>query len=262
VANHAGPPGKQVIRGPYLQSGTMTNIIVCWRTDQPSDSRVQFGLAADALAWEVQDTGLTTEHRITLTNLAPDTKYYYNVGTSQKPLAVGPGHCFITAPAVPKPTRIWAIGDAGTASAGWYGSWEVRDAYYTFTGPRETDVWLMLGDNAYHYGTDSQYQVAVFNTYQDLLRRCVVWSTLGNHETYAPQAGEPMAYFPIFELPIDGRAGGVAWAPKTITHSTTETFISSASTRAIRTPAGRSDVDMAGRGSVGEHERLGDRVLA
>ena len=46
----------------------------------------------------------------------------------------------------------------------------VRDAYSTFAGARPTDVWLMLGDNAYYAGTDSEYQGAVFNVFQQYLR--------------------------------------------------------------------------------------------
>jgi hypothetical protein len=198
----------RVVRGPYLQSGTASNIVVRWRTDLPSDGRVQFGLQSSALNWQVPDASLTKEHIITLTNLAPNTKYYYAIGTSGENLAGDDSHYFVTAPLGPKPTRIWAIGDSGTASAGvdtWRG---VRDAYVAHTGGRETDVWLMLGDNAYHYGTDAQFQVAVFEAYAELLRKWTLWSTIGNHETYAPLIGEPIAYFDNFTFPTAGEAGG------------------------------------------------------
>ena len=205
VGAESSSPGVEIIRGPYLQCGTTTNIIVRWRTDVLTDSLVTFGLAASALDWSVLDPDMVTDHAVTLTNLAPNTKYYYSIGTSDFVLAGDTGHFFRTAPAEPKPTRIWAIGDSGTASAFGLGSWEVRDAYRTFTAERETDVWLMLGDNAYWIGTDEEYQIGVFDTYPDFLRRNSVWSTIGNHD-----AATPSAYFDIFSLPTDGRAGGLA----------------------------------------------------
>jgi hypothetical protein len=41
----------------------------------------------------------------------------------------------------------------------------VLDAYNNFTknNPHHTNLWLMLGDNAYNQGTDNQYQNAVFS---------------------------------------------------------------------------------------------------
>jgi len=38
---------------------------------------------------------------------------------------------------------------------------------------RHTDLWLMLGDNAYDTGTFNEYH-AVFDMYPHLLRRCPV----------------------------------------------------------------------------------------
>jgi hypothetical protein len=80
----------------------------------------------------------------------------------------------------------------------------VRDAYYNYTGARDTDVWLLLGDNAYQLGTDDEYQRGFFDVYPDMLRKTVVWSTIGNHEYYTD------VYLSIFNFPKNGEAGGVA----------------------------------------------------
>jgi hypothetical protein len=199
-----------LVRGPYLQMGTPTNVLVCWRTDRPTNSIARFGLTAGALSWEVRSDGLTNNHCLELTNLTPNTKYFYSVGANDTNMARGPEFYCITAPTSAKPTRIWALGDCGTASdPNQMGAFKVRDAYLAFAGSRETDVWLMLGDNAYGSGTDSEYQSAVFNVYQAALRRWPLWSTLGNHETYAPLIGQAVAYWDIFRLPTLGEAGGV-----------------------------------------------------
>ena len=36
---------QSVVRGPYLQSGTPTNVVVRWRTDVLTDGRVCYGTA-------------------------------------------------------------------------------------------------------------------------------------------------------------------------------------------------------------------------
>ena len=202
------PPAASLVRGPYLQSGTPTNILVRWRTEDRAPGKVQFGLSPGALSWSVENSDTETEHSLSLTNLAPDTKYYYAIVAGTQVLSSGADHHFITSPATQKPTRIWAIGDAGTSSANSFGQWDVRDAYYTFAGDRHTDVWLMLGDNAYYEGTDLEYQTAVFDTYPALLRTTPVWSTMGNHETYSVEPNGIHAYFGAFNFPTAGQAGG------------------------------------------------------
>lgn len=196
-------------RGPYVQMTTKTTAILRWRTDYLSPSQLRVGEEPDRLHWTLSDSDLALDHRVVIAGLRPGTRYYYAVGDTFGQLAGGADFYFTTAPAQPKPTRIWAIGDCGTAGAGDFGSWLVRDAYYQYTGSRETDVWLMLGDNAYYSGTDAEYQAAVFDTYTTLLQRTAVWSTLGNHETYSPLPGGHLSYFDIFDFPTDGEAGGV-----------------------------------------------------
>jgi hypothetical protein len=202
----------ELIRGPYLQMGTPTSVIVKWRTDEPTDSFVFYGPSPDNLYLVDGDFTPATEHSIRVTGLYPNTQYFYSIGSLIERLAGGDeNHFFIThpPPGTAKPTRIWAIGDAGTASADDFGSHLVRDAYYGYTATNRTDVWLMLGDNAYYYGRDWEYQMAVFDTYPTILRNTILWSTLGNHETYGPDTQGRIAYHDIFSLPTEAEAGGV-----------------------------------------------------
>ena len=100
------------------------------------------------------------------------------------------------------------LGDSGTANSN---AQAVRNAYLNFTGATHTNLWLMLGDNAYENGTDSEYQAAVFNMYPTTLRQSVLWPALGNHDT--AQSSNPPAslpYFAMFTLPAAAQAGGVA----------------------------------------------------
>ncbi len=205
------PAVTNVTRGPYLQTGTATNIIVRWRTDFPTDSVVRFGSTTNNLALAVTNSTVTTEHEVLVGGLTPQTKYFYSIGTSTATLTASDSNqYFITSPVpgTPKPTRIWAIGDFGFGTAA---QAQVRDAYYNFNGTNHTDVWLMLGDNAYNSGTDSEYQTGVFDVYTSLFRKAVPWPTLGNHDTGGTNVfTNNYPYFDIFTLPKNGESGGMA----------------------------------------------------
>ena len=49
VAEGAVDEAQTVVRGPYLQSGTPSSVIVKWRTDEATDSLVRYGLDPDGL---------------------------------------------------------------------------------------------------------------------------------------------------------------------------------------------------------------------
>jgi hypothetical protein len=116
---------------------------------------------------------------------------------------------FVTHPPIgpSQPTRVWVLGDPGTRKKA---ERDVRDAYYKWTGDRHTDFWLMLGDNAYTSGKDSEYQGAIFQMFDAMLRKSVLWPSLGNHD--AGSANSPIqfgVYYDIFTLPTMAQAGGV-----------------------------------------------------
>ena len=81
-------------------------------------------------------------------------------------------HFFRTAPTTGtlKQTRVWVLGDSGTGDGN---AIAVRDSYYGFGAGRHTDLWLMLGDNAYPSGTDDNYQTKMFEIFPEVLRRSV-----------------------------------------------------------------------------------------
>ncbi len=209
-----------LVRGPYLQSGSPTTAVVRWRGDVAADSQVRYGLAPEKLESSAEVPGTRTEHTVLLSGLTPNTKYYYAIGRTDPALgtfvqvAGDADHFFVTLPTTPRATRIWALGDAGTATASQI---KVRDAYYKLAASdqRYTDVMLMLGDNAYNTGTDAEYQAAVFDMYPKILRQSFLWSAVGNHETAQASTFEisgPTAppYFNIFDFPTIGQSGGVA----------------------------------------------------
>jgi len=201
----------QLTRAPYLQRGTYDTVVLHWRTDLPTDSEVLCGTTQGSLSVCLQDAALVSDHALELTGLNRNTDYWYAVGSIGTIFAGDdPDHRFRTAPlpGVAKPTRVWIIGDSGTADIH---AQDVRDAYQTFTAGTPTDVWLMLGDNAYPDGTDLNYQAALFDIFPSLLRQTVLWPAFGNHDAIASNAvSRSGPYFDIFDLPLAAEAGGVA----------------------------------------------------
>jgi calcineurin-like phosphoesterase family protein/Calx-beta domain-containing protein/purple acid phosphatase-like protein/thrombospondin type 3 repeat protein len=215
LAGAALPADAQtVLRGPYLQRGSHNQVIVRWRTDSATDSRVRTSTSLTGTFTNVDNSTSTTEHEVTLSGLTANTKYFYSIGSTSAVLS-GPdaNTFFVTSPTpgVAKNTRVWVLGDAGTNNSS---QKAVRDAYYGFAATRHTDLWLMLGDNAYTDGTDAEYQNAVFgstNAYATMLRKSVLWSTMGNHEGHtADSLTQTGPYYSIFTFPKNGEAGGLA----------------------------------------------------
>jgi hypothetical protein len=204
-----GEPARAatLTRGPYLQCGTRSSVVVRWRTLEPTDSRVVVGVDPVDLSSVASSTALTTEHEITVSGLAPATRYWYAVGTRDALLAGDPPFPFVTPPAAGtrRPVRAWILGDSGQPGAI---QDSVRDAFIAYTGARGADLMLMLGDNAYSSGTDDEYQAGLFTPYAAALRQWVLWPTRGNHDQL--HSGANNDYYDFFTLPTAGEAGGVA----------------------------------------------------
>ncbi|MBP6335294.1 MAG: fibronectin type III domain-containing protein [Bacteroidia bacterium] len=196
-------------RGPYLQLSTPTSIVIRWRSNVASDSRVKFGTSVSNLNFTTSSTTQKTEHEVQLVGLSPNTKYYYSIGSSTSTLQGDANNYFITNPVSGSstPIRVWVIGDFGHGTTG---QSQVRDSYVNYTGNTHTNLWLWLGDNAYDDGTDSEYQSKVFNVYPNQFKKWVTWPTSGNHDLHSANASNQTGpYFDNFTMPKLGEAGGL-----------------------------------------------------
>lgn len=204
--------GQALVRPPYLQSPSSSSVVVRWRTDVASDSRVRYGTAPDQLNSTAQSLLQTTEHEIAIGGLAPATKYYYSIGTTLTTLRGGDAdHYFYTSPVAgsEQPVRLWVFGDAQEGTLANIRA--VRDAYYNFTAGTRTDLVLLLGDNAAtnNIPTDAVYTEKVFAMNSDIFRNTPVWSTFGNHEGFsAVSLLETGVYYDAFTFPKAGESGG------------------------------------------------------
>lgn len=200
-----------LVRGPYLQIGTKTGVIVRWRTDLPTQSKLLVGTDTTNLSVVYTNNGINTEHIAPVTNLQPGTKYYYRIADTNKVFQGDSTNYFYTTPAGNKKTRIWATGDCGT---GFATQTNVLNSYLNHVGNEYTDVWLLLGDNAYGIGLDWEYQARFFNPYQTsrIMKQTVLWPAPGNHDYYATSTcvdDKISPYYDNFNLPSNGEAGGV-----------------------------------------------------
>ncbi|MCY3624067.1 MAG: metallophosphoesterase [Gammaproteobacteria bacterium] len=210
----------ELVRGPYLQMGTPSSMIVRWRTDGFTDTKLSYGTAVGSLDTTIEIATLTNEHEISITGLDSATKYFYEIGNAATTFAGNDAdHFFKTSP--PKgskePVRIWVIGDSGQCAVDTQGCQDamaVMDEYLQWTeenGGRLADIMLLLGDNAYNDGTDSEYTKGLFESFGKALRNHVLWPAPGNHEFGASDSpSQSGPYYEAFTLPKDAEAGGVA----------------------------------------------------
>jgi len=77
-ATGSGDLTPPVLSGAAATDVTDNNATIAWTTDEPADSRVEYGLDAMYGA-QVSDAALVTGHALALTNLAPETTYHYRV---------------------------------------------------------------------------------------------------------------------------------------------------------------------------------------
>jgi hypothetical protein len=196
-----------VTRGPYLAIGTPEGMTIRWRTNVPTDSRVWLGPQPGGLSPAATDPALTTEHEVRVDGLSPATPHFYAVGTTSGVLSGDDSLTYFeTAPHPDSAaaTRVWVLGDSGLPGAP---QERVRDAYSGYAAGARTDVWLMLGDNAYTSGTDSDFQSGVFVPFASFLRTHALWPTRGNHDIL--YAGANDDYYELFTMPDAAQAGGV-----------------------------------------------------
>jgi hypothetical protein len=200
-------------RGPYLGAATTSGITVSWYTDVPSSSRVRFGPSTTNLSGTVDLPAQVLQHEVSITGLQPNTTYFYTIGTIAQDLIGADATLFFKTSPVQgseQPLRVWVIGDAGWATVAQAG---VRDSYLNFIGTTgKADAWLMLGDNVYPHGRESEYQLGIFhNMYESILRNTTLWPAPGNHDYYSGANGltNTGPYYDLFKMPKLGECGGV-----------------------------------------------------
>ncbi|MHB8875360.1 MAG: purple acid phosphatase family protein, partial [Myxococcaceae bacterium] len=189
-----------ITRGPFLQRASDQGVTVVFLTDTAATATVRYGASRAQLTSQVSDGSATTTHVLAITGLTPSTRYYYQVESGGQVLAGGPDFTFRTYPVKgsPEPFSFLAWGDSGTGGTG---QWAVADRLKALNVT--PDFGLILGDIIYPGGEAALYDPRYFQPYQALLRKMVIWPTIGNHDVVTA-GGQP--YLDAFYLPTNNPA--------------------------------------------------------
>ncbi len=249
-ASPAANPPKPFLRAPYLQFASPKLIHVVWRTDGPIQPSVHFGEDPMRLAGRTHPEDIviraslgtngavlppnlaalrtkarlslpklhsapvgTFQYEARLTDLKPETTYYYAVYDGDRRLTPeDPSYQFTTHPPEGsiRPVRFWVLGDGGTGR-------EPQSAVHQAmlrTVEREQhplDFLIHVGDMAYGTGRDMEFQSRFFESYDTTLRRKTCWPTMGNHEGFTSSGRTGVGpYYDAYVVPTRGEAGGLA----------------------------------------------------
>jgi acid phosphatase type 7 len=211
------PAEFPILRGPLLQMVAPDAVTIKWRTGTASSTRIKYGTDPNNLTSVMSNAANVTEHELRLTGLSADTKYYYAVGSGTSILEGSYRNSFITTPpaSTTRKIRLAVFGDAGKGTAGGTQQKPVRNGMWQLgSSLGNSEISLMLGDNAYDNGTDAQHQTNFFDIYDDnMFDNTVVFPVPGNHEydnTTANATSHAIPYYQVFTLPTAGELGGFA----------------------------------------------------
>ena len=208
---------------------------VVWRTAGRIAPVVRFGakpgqldekVPADAIIVRVSpdsgDTSLpqlhsappgTYQYEARITDLKPDTTYYYAIYDGKRLLAgEDETYRFATHPRAgeARAVRFWVVGDSGT---GGKDQAKVHQAMLDYTSRQShpVDIYLHVGDMAYGSGTDNEFANRFFKMYEPTLRNTVCWPAMGNHEGQTSKGETGIGpYYDGYVVPTRAEAGGLA----------------------------------------------------
>jgi len=188
----------RLLKGPYLQNVTRTSMVLMWETDQPSDSRVDFGQTADYASRAI-DPALSTIHTVTLLGLQADTRYHYRVSSTREGQTISSGdNSFQTAVAASTPFRFAVYGDSRSFP---------KDHAQVIEGIIDSHPRFVIhtGDFVSDGNEYDQWQRDYFDPSQPLLRTTPMYPCLGNHEQDAEW------YYCFFSPPSGGGRHDKQW---------------------------------------------------
>lgn len=181
---------------PYVQNTATNKAVVIWYTSSSQPGFLRYG--REMGQWlDTLPTPSGTRHRVEITNLNPNTKYFYEVGSGNAVHATGELYFFRThpKPGARVPFRFFAFGDFGDGS-----DTQMATAAQLIKQDRRHQFALLLGDIIYSSGSRDKYLSDYFPVYQDLIRHSAWWPTLGNHDI---KSNGGAAYFEFFETPAN-----------------------------------------------------------
>ena len=188
---------------PYLQNPAHNSMIVNWKTSSDNETTVLYGNSPTNLNVTVtgttnifSDTGYNNNyyyHTAKITNLQPNTKYYYKIKTGASESAV---YNFRTLPLPGQPVtldgkiRFLIMGDNQIKAEPRYDSLnykaykKIKEKFGLTSDPSDNiALTFMVGDQV-DVGTLDHYENVHFKKNRKLSPYLPILTTVGNHETY------------------------------------------------------------------------------
>ncbi len=197
VAGKPLPP-LAMLKGPYLQNVTTNSIVIMWQTNQPSDSRVDYGLTSSYTDY-VYDPAMVEIHEVQLTGLSLDELYHYKVTSETATESVSSeDNTFETAIATTTPFRFVVYGDTRSQPT-------EHAAVVSAIISSDPRIFQHTGDFVSDGRREDDWQEEYFDPAQPLLRNTTLFPCLGNHERNA----DP--YYNYFDPPDGGGDYNERW---------------------------------------------------
>ncbi len=179
-------------RGPYLQNTSASRQHILWKTLIPADGFVEYGLTTNP-SQTTGDAEPVCSHEVMLTNLEPDTLYYYRVSSQAGgQRALSPVFTFRTL-RESGPFSFTIMADMGLGSAAQY---RIADVIRG----SNPDLVLGIGDLVYPSYTAGREDIRFFSVYGPHMRGTPYFVVAGNHDT---EIGVEKDFYAAFLMPTN-----------------------------------------------------------
>ncbi len=189
-------------RGPIISKVTNDSLVIFWRTDVATDAEVEYGLSDSNLDQSTVNSTLDTDHRILLSGLDPDTKYYYRVTSDSLESEI---YHFRTAPLTMDTFKLAVIGDNRPDTGDEPVQPTVFKTLMDMIILEEPHLVIMTGDFVYRVNNELESDLLAWeyltNVTDKLGHYAPILTVIGNHDTGA-HTGTIRAqyYLDAFEL--------------------------------------------------------------
>ena len=192
-------------KGPWViwQNKPSSEVIISWESIIEEDSTVFYGENLNFLNNSKSESTLTEIHHVLLTDLKPNTKYYYKIGSSVK--IKDEINVFQTAPDNENSSfNFIAISD--TQQTSWSNGFCKKVADKLTNNIIQYDFLMNVGDFVWN-GKDQSDWDDFFATYGEVLNKTVIVPVIGNHDSSYPKENDSYSqsifpsYFPLSSSP-------------------------------------------------------------
>ncbi|TFF68221.1 metallophosphoesterase family protein [Candidatus Thorarchaeota archaeon] len=172
-------------RGPTVHMVNKTAAMIYWKTNTETDAIVNYGDASDNLDSSVENSTLSTEHRIWIDGLTAGTTVYYQAVSDGTNSEV---YHFKTEPEEGTPFRLIVLGDPQPIRGSAPEQSDIFKNIMTMVHQEEPHLIVILGDFVYDLSdTDESYNERAWGNFLNVSDKAghyaPIYGVIGNHDT-------------------------------------------------------------------------------